>query len=173
MAKKTIKLTESELHNLIKESVKKVLEEGQGWDTFKKGFREINPSDNNYEKGRGKQSFKNFVNTGDIEGRGLRYYHPNNPTVATTYKDGVKEIDKSTMGKIGRAAGVAGGIGAQLAKTGAQKIGKTLKQGASAVGEKASDFARNAKSRMIKNQINRQAKKYKNNGNGDYDSFTL
>lgn len=173
MAKKTIKLTESELHNLIKESVKKVLEEGQGWDTFKKGFREINSSDEDYEKGHGKQKFRNFVNTGDIEGRNFRYYHPNNPTVATTYKDGAKEIDKSTMGKIGRAAGVAGGMGAKLAKTGAQKIGKALEQGASAVGEKASDFARNAKSRMIKNRINRQSRNHKNNGNGDYDSFTM
>ena len=92
MAKKTIKLTESELHNLIKESVKKVLEEGQGWDTFKKGFREIKSSDEDNEKGHGKQKFRNFVNTGDIEGRNFRYYHPNNPTVATTYKDGAKEI---------------------------------------------------------------------------------
>lgn len=172
MAKKTIKLTESELHNIIKESVKKVLKEGQGWDTFKKGLRDGNNNNTNKHSDV-KQSFKNFVNTGDIEGRGLRYYHPNNPTVSTTYKDGAKEIDRSTMGKIGRASGVAGGMGAKLAKTGAQKIGKALKQGASAVGEKASDFARSAKSRMIKNQINRQSRNNKNNGNGDYDSFTM
>lgn len=169
MAKKTIKLTESELHNLIKESVKKVLEEGQGLDTFKKGFIDNDLSDDIYEKGDGKQKIRNFIDTGDIEGRNFRYYHPNNPTVATTYKDGAKEIDRSTMGKIGRAAGFAGGMGAKLAKKGAQK----LKQGASAVGEKASDFARNAKSRMIKNKINRQSRNHKNNGNGDYDSFTL
>ena len=129
MAKKTIRLTESELHSLIKESVKKVLEEGQGWDTFKKGFRDNNNNNGNKLNNGVKQSLKNFVNTGDIEGRGLRYYHPNNPTVSTTYKDGAKEIDNSTIGKIGRAAGVAGGMGAKLAKTGAQKIGKSLKQG--------------------------------------------
>lgn len=173
MAKKTIRLTESDLHNIIKESVKKVLKEGQGWDTFKKSFREINPSDDDVEKGRGKQMYRNFVDTGDIEGRNLRYYHPNNPTVATTYKDGAKEIDRSTIGEVGRKAGAIGGIGARMALKGVNKMGNALKKGADAVGEKASEFARNAKSRMMKNQINRQAKKYKNNGNGDYDSFTL
>ena len=33
--KRTIKLTENDLHNIIKESVERIINEGQGWDYFK------------------------------------------------------------------------------------------------------------------------------------------
>lgn len=45
MAKKVIKLTESELRRVISESVKRVLNEGIGWDTFQDVRQNINGSE--------------------------------------------------------------------------------------------------------------------------------
>ena len=186
MEKKLIRLTESDLHNIIKESVEKILQEGQGWDTFKHmnsaSFDDIN---NTYKDGKrfrddvkkifDDESVQNFVkHGGDNSDKHFRYYNPYDPIGGTqVYHDGYKEIDNSAMGKIGRAAGTAAGLGSMAAKRGLGKMGNAMKKGASAVGEKASEMARNAKSQMMKNRINRQAKKSQNNTNGEYDSFTM
>lgn len=180
MEKKTIKLTESELHGIIKEAVQNILSEGQGWDTFKYFVRHANDEPKNIEQSKEESNTKgdtwgrvrNFVNNGG-EGN-FRYYNPKRPGAGSkVYHDGYKEIDRSTMGKVGRAAGMGAGMAYKAASNAAHGMGGMIKKGASAAGRKASEMARNAKSQIMKNRINRQAKNYKSNGNGDYDSFTM
>ena len=126
MAKKQIvRLTEGDLHRIIKESVEQILAEGQGWDTFKRGLtKPLDGGDDadNEEDLDATTNIKNFVNKGDVNGKNLRYYHKDEPLHSTTYKDGAKEIDRSTIGKVGRAAGLAAGMGAYGARLGAEKI---------------------------------------------------
>lgn len=43
--KRRIRLTESDLHRIVNMSVKRVLGEGQGWNTFKDAVREVNDFD--------------------------------------------------------------------------------------------------------------------------------
>lgn len=77
--KKIIRLTESDLHNVIKESVQEALNdmiyEGQGWDLFKRartGYKnnDIDPREycQNRNTDRHKQSKQNFVNHGTEDG---------------------------------------------------------------------------------------------------------
>lgn len=180
MKKKLIRLTESDLHKIIKESVEKVLQEGQGWDSFKYISK---AKADNYEDGEFRKHFhdlfscddaKNYIETGDGDRRQQGYYNPKDPLMGSDiYRDGNKVIDRSKMGQLGRAAGLGAGFGVLSAKRGLGKMGNAMKKGASAVGEKASEMARNAKSQMMKNRINRQAKKYPKDKNGEYDSFTM
>lgn len=180
MSKKLIRLTESDLHKIIKESVEKVLQEGQGWDSFKYISK---AKADDYEDGEfrktaraafGGDDIKNYIETGDSDRRQQGYYNPKDPLMGSDiYRDGNKLIDRSKMGQLGRAAGLGAGFGVLAAKRGLGKMGNAMKKGASAVGEKASEMTRNAKSQMMKNRINRQAKKYPNDKNGEYDSFTM
>ena len=73
--KRTIRLTESDLHNIVRRCVNEVIEEGQGWDTVKDVWRRRGDWMNDpktyspEEEGDFNQSLKNWVHTGsyDIE----------------------------------------------------------------------------------------------------------
>ena len=129
MAKKLVRLTEGDLHRIIKESVEKILQEGQGWDTFK-NLSKMRVDD--YEDGEfrkdvgnllGSDEIKNYIETGDGDRRQYRYYNPKDALMGSdVYRDGNKEIDRSKMGQLGRAAGLGAGLGVLAAKRGANKI---------------------------------------------------
>lgn len=117
--KKTIRLTESDLHNIVRRCVNEVIEEGQGWDTVKDVWRRRGDWMNDpktyspEEEGDFNQSLKNWVHTGsyDIEdGDGkASSYKESDPT--TGYRDlspddsrGLKKTNHSLRGRIGRSA---------------------------------------------------------------------
>ena len=114
--RKVIRLTESDLHRMIKESVREVLNEGQGLDFAKSTWKDT--KDNNYQWDEFKNNFqddfskraKNFINKGDVEGKDTEYYGDTFPEEGYTYGDEDKRINKTLRGKIGRAAGLGAGI---------------------------------------------------------------
>lgn len=117
--KKTIRLTESDLHDIIKESVNKILNEGQGWDFFKKRTKEIWDGDyddtiKDYQNEKNTEEYKkdkkNFINKGSAYSDNDNYYHTDEPTRTLQDKFGKynKPINKGVTGKVGRALGVAG-----------------------------------------------------------------
>ena len=151
MAKKLVRLTESDLHKIIKESVEKILQEGQGWDTFKNlsKMRVDDYTENGDFRRDVRDAFsgdnvKNYIETGDSDRRQYRYYNPKDALMGSdVYRHGNKEIDRSKMGQLGRAAGLGAGLGVLAAKRGANKI---------------------------KNGISKLRNKGKE---GEYDSFTM
>lgn len=125
MAKKLVRLTEGDLHRIIKESVEKILQEGQGFDTFKQ-LAKMRVDDYDRKDVRDllrNNQMKNYVETGDGDRRQYTYYNPNDPLMGSdVYRNGNKEIDRSKMGQVGRAAGLGAGLGVLAAKRGANKI---------------------------------------------------
>ena len=123
--KKVVRLTESDLHRIVAESVERVLSEGQGWDMFKNSWKETWSGENDsYMKDRhknGESPFgtdkdemrnmtRNFIQTGDINGSNGEYYNPEYPNnnFDQKYRENYKKVDNSLGGKLGRAAGMAG-----------------------------------------------------------------
>lgn len=150
MKKNVVRLTEEQLHKVIKEAVNKIISEGQGWDTFKymhNGFDNDDYNDGEFRKDlKGfvkDKSVRDFIKHGGNADKQLGYYNPKDPVGSDIYRDGNKPINKTMMGKVGRAAGVAAGVGSTIAQRGAGKI-------------------KNA----VKNRFNKK-------DNGEYDSFTM
>lgn len=122
--KKVIRLTESDLHRIVAESVERVLSEGQGWDMFKYGWKNAWNGEGDSEmkdyrkagksifgnKDDMKDSTRNFIQTGDMNGADGEYYDPENPSnnAYRKYGENYKKVDNSLGGKLGRAAGLAG-----------------------------------------------------------------
>ena len=117
--KNTIRLTESDLHKVIKESVMNVLKEGQGLDFFKDTYKDMANDEDfdlsdflNYWK-HNRSDVKNFVKSGDAftsdSNRVGDFYDPQNPLISYPgNRTGYKKINKSTYGKMGRATGAIG-----------------------------------------------------------------
>ena len=137
MGKKIIRLTESELHDFIQESVKTILSEisnanteslvneGQGWETYKALRNDIKNRDD-YDFGEFKKelrdketgkAFKNYLKHGvadffdHVDPNWDTHYDATSPTsnIHATNPD-AKPINKKLSGKLGRAAGLAAGI---------------------------------------------------------------
>ena len=145
MAKKIIKLTESDLHKIIKESVNNILNgclnEGQGWDYFKDRVNDMKQSDAGFSTAMkelsDKETYKgmgNFIKTGDrngdVDGYPNNYYYSDSPSDAIEHNYGEKgkPVNKSLRGKIGRAAGAAGAIGYGVGKSAYNSVRNRLKR---------------------------------------------
>ena len=129
--KTKIILTENELHNIIKNSVVQILQEGQGWDLFKYELRNLLNDDGfsysdfkEFVKNNGfDNEIKNFIDTGDAcvpKDKDLKswdVYNPNDPW-KTAYKSDKqnKKVNRSALGKLGRMAGAYGSAGAYAAR---------------------------------------------------------
>ena len=98
--KQTIRLTESELHNIIKESVMSILKEGQGWDKFKSVNKDIWSGKGDDENYPSYKEYKNYVNNENNR----QYYDEDD---GEYYSSG-KKVNNGLTGKLGRAAGGAG-----------------------------------------------------------------
>lgn len=110
-------LSESKLREIIRESVKNALEEGQGWNLLKNGAKDVWKGNRvDPEKGE----YKNYIKSGNAYGFDDDYYDEegqstNNPTNGQGKRN--KEINKGLTGKAGRAA-------AGAALMGVNKLGK-------------------------------------------------
>ncbi len=127
--KRTIKLTENDLHNIIKESVERIINEGQGWDYFKNMSKkawsgdyddEINQHYQNKNRDEEREFNKNFIKTGTANPswNNDTHYDPEDPITSSGNKFGrwSKPINKGLTGKMGRALG----MGAAKAAVGAR-----------------------------------------------------
>ena len=130
--KKVIRLTEGDLHRIVKESVNRVLQEGQGFNMVKNVYRTlrdepIDDSDLDYfgtpEWDEDKERYIN--NGGDY-----KYYDENGEFTNTRglqldppYKN--KPVNNGFTGRLGRRA-AANTIGGML---GAVKAGRKIKRG--------------------------------------------
>jgi hypothetical protein len=138
--KNIIRLTESELKNIITESVKNILSEGQGFDFLKSTYDDMK-SDEDYSLSDFKNfiqndmdGIKNFIKTGDFSPQDYQeagdYYDPNDPALSWpgSTKEGkpLKKINKTPYGKIGRAAGSVGAMGIAGMKALGNSIRKKL-----------------------------------------------
>ena len=119
--KKVIHITESELHDIIRESVNIILE-GQGWNMFKYGMNNLSNGDKedvaNNVKTMNSDFFKRFpkkdyITDGDFNYRTNRHVH--NKTYDYYDKNGLpsdnpndKPIERNFKGAIGRWAGLKG-----------------------------------------------------------------
>jgi hypothetical protein len=129
MSKKLVRLTEGDLHKIIKESVNRILQEGHGLDTFMNLAKEKvgDYEDGDFRKGlrdmfKG-DDVKNFIETGDGDRKQYRYYNPKDPLAGSdVYHKGYKEIGRSKLDQFSRAAGLYGGLGVMAAKRAANKI---------------------------------------------------
>lgn len=107
MGKKIIRLTEQDLHNIVKEAVEQIIE-GQGWNFFKTNAKKAmngdfdgdNPMDDkNYREDK-----KKFIKNGSL-GTSQKYYDDEGEA---SYDKSNKRINKGLSGKLGRKAGVFG-----------------------------------------------------------------
>lgn len=114
--KRTIRITESDLHNIVRRCINEVLEEGQGWDAVKslwnrRGEWMDDPDTYSDEAGFNKE-LKNWVNTGDTEGDKAISYKESDPFVGhSSIEPGdigngitLKKANQSLRGRIGRSA---------------------------------------------------------------------
>lgn len=119
--KRTIRLTESDLHRIVSETVNRVLAEGQGWNTFKDAWREYRGMDDDdkerlsQEWGNDdwKQKTQDYIQHGDMNYMGpefdeREYYEPDGMATHNGPEDGNKPINKSLRGRLGRRAAMAG-----------------------------------------------------------------
>lgn len=113
--KKPIKVSESQFKEIVKESVMKILSEGQGWNLFKSTVRDtLNGDYDDYLENGGMtpeeqeeydNDMKNYINhSGDVWGSMKYYdndghYRYNNPYGYN------KSVNDSPIGKLGRKAG--------------------------------------------------------------------
>lgn len=107
------RLTESRLKRIVRESVCRILDEGQGWNIFKDRAKGIlrGEYDNDLdqlETDDGKKEIQNFIKHGNASGFDDDYYdeygdsHPNNQTRR------YKPMNKGLSGRLGRRAAVNG-----------------------------------------------------------------
>lgn len=115
--RQVIRLTESDLHRMIKESVREILNEGQGLDFVKKTWEDT--KDKDYRWGKYKDAInrddfsnkvKDFIKKGNIDDEDADYYSSSNPELSGCERHGDKRINKTFGGKIGRAAGLGAGM---------------------------------------------------------------
>lgn len=125
-----IVISESELKEIIKESIENILNEGQGADMF----RHISNKNPNSKDKFGTQFSnllkkdspeRNFIRTGGCDGDDPKYnrvYRVNDPKRGyaaddwSTLFDNTGYIHNDIFGKMGRAVGLTGGMLAQKAK---------------------------------------------------------
>ena len=125
--KRTIRLTESDLHNIVRQCVNEVIQEGQGWDAVKDIWNRRGDWMDDPETYEDPKQFKrdlgNWERTGDYNTRSIRRsgegsqpmksYKANDPTTAYDSIDpdetaGLKPVNNSLRGRVGRkAAGAA------------------------------------------------------------------
>ena len=140
--RKRIKLTESDLHRIVNESVKRVLIEGQGWNMFNNIRKRANDyddddwddwnndmSDPEYRKDN-KKAMKNFIKYGDANNEGRPYYDEEG--YATNYpgeNNQNRRINRGYLGQLGRWAGANAGMGYVHARNAMNKAGRALRRG--------------------------------------------
>lgn len=138
--KTVMKINESQLRQIIKESLIQIISEGQGFNAFKSMVKdyhnyrnddtttqdEIDGMVNDMNKsGFDREHTKNFINRGAfLSDDDFNSYYPDDETLyhqkdtvdnVGTFKhhvpDGWEKVDKSTMGKLGRKMGLRAGQG--------------------------------------------------------------
>jgi hypothetical protein len=114
--KRTIKLTESDLHNIVRRCVNEVIAEGQGWDAVKDIWRRRGDWMNDpstYDDQEFNQGLDNWVNTGSYDIKNgeqkAKSYKEDEPTVGfdsiePNEEMGLKKTNQSLRGRIGRSA---------------------------------------------------------------------
>ena len=113
--KKQIKVSESQLKDIVKESVMKILSEGQGWNLFKSTVRDtLNGDYDDYlanggmspeEQEEYDNDMKNYIShSGDIWGS-MKYYDNDGNYRHNNPYGYHKSVNDSTIGKLGRKAG--------------------------------------------------------------------
>lgn len=111
--RQTVRLTESDLHRIIRESVNQILTEGQGWNTFKRAVKDVNSGDFDYDDydkcmraPEHKAERNNWINHGSIFGYDPNRdsYNENGFTEPTDSKFAQGRINHGRSGKLGRAA---------------------------------------------------------------------
>lgn len=115
--KKTIRLTESDLHNIVRRCVNEVIQEGQGWDAVKNIWSNrkdwIDDDETYNDTNDFNQKLSNWVNTGDYEtpkgDKKMISYREDDPTrgysnVGHDDTRGLKKTNQSLRGRIGRSA---------------------------------------------------------------------
>lgn len=117
--KRKIKLTESELYGLVKNAVSRVILEGQGYQKFKQALK----APASTEMPTWKEA-EEFVSTGgaDVNQPWGNYYDKNGDRTDRVQNSQGK-IGQGFKHKLGRAAGVIGGLGVLGAKKAANKLG--------------------------------------------------
>lgn len=111
--KQRIRLTEEDLHKIVKESVYRILNEGQGWNIFKdraKGILrgEYDNELNQLETDDGKKETQNFIKHGNSNGFDDDYYDENGDSHTSNYTGKYKPMNKGFSGRLGRRAAVNG-----------------------------------------------------------------
>lgn len=132
MQRNRIRLTESQLHRVIKESVKRVLREGQGWNAFKylapDAYRDGKKGISHYmddtvkdyiENGRFDDSTPYYDKDGVPTDKAFDYRQPNG-------RNG--RINTGLSGRLGRAAGITGVRAANALGRGVHAIGNKINQ---------------------------------------------
>lgn len=113
MNKKLIRLTESDLHRIVKESVYRILDEGQGWSIFKDRAKGILRGEYDNDLGQlktddGKKETQNFINHGNGSGFDDDYYDEHGDSYPNNQTGRYKPMNKGLSGRIGRRAAVNG-----------------------------------------------------------------
>lgn len=132
--KKVIRLTESDLHRIIKESVERVLNEGQGWNMFKASVKDANNATDDewrdyedYDPEEFKQDKANFIKYGSWMKDDKRPFYDDRGN--STYDDTGNRIKKGYLGQLGRWAGINAGKAYIDAAHGLRNIRKGLQKG--------------------------------------------
>lgn len=122
MGRSRIRLTESQLRRIVEESVYRILDEGQGWNKFKTGMRDLRKGefDSQMDADSYFSDFRNdakrYIKNGSIYDDG-GYYDEDGDAYSSNDSEGSrKPIDRSLGGRLGRAAAVAGLYGASRAR---------------------------------------------------------
>ena len=132
---KRIRLTEGDLHQIIKESVKRVLKEGQGWGMLKDTYKNYkkHPNDLRWDDEEGKpwpskDTVDDYIKNGRYDAqKNPDYYDTETGEPAYNPGDGRKPINKSITGRLGRRAGYEASKG--LMTFGNSKLGRTIWKG--------------------------------------------
>lgn len=122
MERNRIRLTESQLRRIVEESVYRILDEGQGWNKFKTGMRDLRKGE--FDSQMDSDSFfsdfrndaKRYIKDGSFfDGDG--YYDEEGDAYPSNDSEGIrKPVDRGIGGRLGRAAAVAGLYGASRAR---------------------------------------------------------
>lgn len=117
--KQRIKLTESQLHNIIRKCVNEALSEGQGWNSFKSIGKRIMNGDEDERINSGyfntkkwKDDANDYINPDEND----KYYDEEGTFLRNKRNEKSKSVNKGISGKIGRWAAAKGLEGLGRAK---------------------------------------------------------
>lgn len=121
-----IRLTESQLNQIVAESVKRVLREGELWDTMKSAY-DMGRNDDDFDD-LTNQEMKNYIRGGNVEGGDETNYEDYRKS-RDNYKravKGSKERRDAAHDAVAQRPGLVGRIG-RGAMFGAAKVGQGVR----------------------------------------------